>query len=66
MREETMKNVGTFERLVRLVLGVVVLMFVTRTNWAWLGLVPLITGIVGYCPLYQVFGWSTAPKPKTM
>lgn len=30
-----------------------------RTPWAWLGLVPLLTGLVGYCPAYALFGIRT-------
>jgi hypothetical protein len=30
-----------------------------QTPWAWIGLVPLITGLVGFCPLYRVLGINT-------
>lgn len=43
------------DRVVRVVLGVVLLALVfvgPRTAWGWVGLVPLITGLVGFCPLY--------------
>lgn len=54
-----MKNVGTLDRLVRIVLGIVLLALVfvgPETRWGWLGLVPLLTGLVGWCPLYRVLG----------
>ena len=52
-------NEGRGDRIVRVVAGVAILMFVPRTAWAWLGLVPLVTGVVGYCALYHLLGWST-------
>lgn len=55
-------NMGTIDRTIRVILGVVLLMLVfvgPRTAWGYVGLLPLLTGIVGYCPTYQLFGWST-------
>jgi hypothetical protein len=55
-------NEGTIDRGLRIVLGLGLIALVVtgpRTMWGWLGLLPLITGIVGYCPVYSVFGWST-------
>jgi hypothetical protein len=52
-------NIGWPDRLVRIVLGIVALFFVERTSWALLGLLPLLTGAIGYCPVYHLFGWST-------
>lgn len=57
-----MRNVGKWDRLIRVALGVGVLAFLPRTPWALLGLLPLVTGAIGYCPLYRIFGWSTAPR----
>ena len=48
-------NVGTADRIVRIVLGLVLISLVfvgPRTPWGWLGLVPLATGLVRFCPLY--------------
>ena len=52
-------NEGGFDRLARILVGIAILAFVPRTPWAWLGLLPLLTGIVGFCPVYRLFGWST-------
>ena len=55
-------NIGTLDRTIRIVLGVVLLALVfvgPQTRWGYLGLIPLVTGIVGYCPLYRVLGIST-------
>ncbi len=58
------KNEHVIERVVRVVvgLGVLALAFVgPQTPWGYLGLVPLATGLLGSCPLYTVFGFSTCP-----
>ncbi len=55
-------NESVGDRVLRVVLGAVVLALVfvgPRTAWGWLGLIPLVTGLVGSCPLYTVFGIST-------
>ena len=59
-----MKNVGTIDRVVRVVLGVALLAMVfvgPQTPWGWIGLVPLITALVGFCPAYKLVGLSTCP-----
>jgi len=60
-------NEGKVDRILRVVvgLGVLSLAFVgPQTPWAYLGLVPLITGMVGVCPLYSVLGLSTCEIEK--
>jgi len=60
-------NEATLDRAVRVVLGLVLiaLAFVgPKTPWGFVGLVPLLTGAMGSCPLYTVFGFSTAPAAK--
>ena len=57
-----LRNIGTFDRWVRVILGIALVMLVfvgPRTPWGWLGIVPLVTGLVGYCPLYRLFRLST-------
>jgi cytochrome c oxidase subunit IV len=67
IKEASMKlNVGGFDKLVRIVagLGLLVSVFVLQGNLRWFGLigvVPLVTGLIGYCPLYSLFGLSTCP-----
>ena len=54
-----MRNEGTIDRVHRVGLGValIALVFVgLQTPWGWLGLVPLLTGVVGFCPLYRLVG----------
>ncbi len=58
------KNEGNIDRVIRVILGVVLLALVfvgPKTAWGWIGLVPLITGLVGTCPLYSLLGMSTCP-----
>jgi len=62
-----MQNEGTVDRVIRVVVGIVLLALVfvgPATPWGWVGLVPLITGILGFCPLYKVFGLNTCPLSK--
>ena len=57
-------NEGTVDRAVRIVLGLVLLslVFVGPKTWlGFVGLVPLATGLVGFCPLYRLIGMSTCP-----
>lgn len=57
-------NEGKWDRILRVVVGllVIALVFVgPQTSWGWLGLIPLITGLVGFCPLYRLVGFNTCP-----
>ena len=57
-------NEHPVERVLRVILGlgVLALAFVgPKTPWGYLGIVPLATGLLGTCPLYTLFGWSTCP-----
>lgn len=60
-------NIGSLDRLLRILLGagLIALVFVgPETPWGWVGAVPLLTGLVGYCPLYRLFGLSTCPLKR--
>jgi hypothetical protein len=57
-------NEGTLDRALRVGLGVALLALVfvgPRSAWGLVGLIPLITGVVGFCPLYRLLGVSTCP-----
>ncbi len=57
-------NEGKWDRILRVVVGllVIALVFVgPQTSWGWLGLIPLVTGLVGFCPLYRLVGFNTCP-----
>lgn len=59
------RNEGTVDRAVRVVVGIVLLAMVwvgPQTAFGWLGVVPLATGLVGYCPLYRLLGIRTTKK----
>jgi Protein of unknown function (DUF2892) len=59
-------NEGTVDRAVRIVLGLALLsvfFFGPRSLLGLIGLVPLVTGVMGYCPLYALFGLRTCPAP---
>lgn len=60
-------NEGTIDRALRVLVGLGALSVVfvgPQTNWGWLGLIPLATGLIGSCPIYSVFGISTCPMKK--
>lgn len=60
-------NEGAVDRILRVVLGLGILSLVfvgPQTPWAYIGLVPLITGLVGFCPLYAVLGINTRGARK--
>ncbi len=55
-------NVGGIDRIIRIGAGaVLVALAATGTVgwWGWLGAVPLATGLMGWCPPYAIFGFST-------
>jgi len=55
-------NEAGWDRAVRVVIGLGALSLTAvgpQTAWGLVGLVPLMTGLLGYCPLYQVLGVST-------
>ncbi len=57
-----MCNVGGIDRVLRIVVGLVLVgLAATHTVgvWGWIGLVPLLTGIIGWCPAYLPFGIKT-------
>jgi hypothetical protein len=61
-----MTNEGTADRIIRVVIGLGLLSIVfvgPQTPWGWIGVVPLATGILGFCPLYKVLGLNTCPAP---
>jgi len=59
------RNEGTIDRALRVLVGIVLLALVfvgPQTPWGWIGLVPLLTGLVGFCPLYAAPGIKTCPS----
>jgi hypothetical protein len=61
------KNEGTVDRVLRVVGGaaLISLVFVgPETPWGWIGVVPLVTGLIGNCPVYSLLGLSTCPVKR--
>lgn len=60
------RNEGTLDRVLRIVLGLALLFiaFTGRGVWGYLGIVPLVTGMVGNCPLYSLLGINTCPAKR--
>lgn len=60
-------NVGGIDRILRVVVGVV-LVALAATGfvgiWGWIGAVPLLTGLIGWCPAYPLLGMSTCSMKK--
>jgi hypothetical protein len=51
------RNIGRAERVIRILIGAGIIclaLFGPRNPWAWLGLVPLLTGALGWCPGYRL------------
>jgi hypothetical protein len=58
------KNEGTVDRVLRVIGGAVLISLVfigPETSWGWIGVVPLVTGLLGNCPVYSLLGISTCP-----
>ena len=59
------KNVHNIERIIRVVVGLAIISLVfigPQSPWGWLGLIPVATGLSGWCPPYALFGISTCKK----
>ncbi|NMG68921.1 YgaP family membrane protein [Parazoarcus communis] len=60
-------NVGGIDKILRIVAGVVLLALAIMgigAPWTFIGIVPLATGLMGWCPLYPLLGLSTCPVKK--
>ncbi|MDL5038465.1 MULTISPECIES: YgaP family membrane protein [Comamonadaceae] len=57
-------NVGGVDRILRIVIGLVLIALAATGTvgwWGWLGVIPLLTGVVRFCPLYSLVGMNTCP-----
>ena len=60
-------NVGGVDKIIRIVVGALLLVLAatgTLGVWAWIGIVPLATGLMGWCPAYSLLGIKTCPVKK--
>jgi hypothetical protein len=62
-------NEGSLDRIVRVIAGLVLIALalgylpgVAPSAWGWIGVVPLLTGLIGWCPAYSIFGISTCRR----
>lgn len=56
------RNEGTIDRSLRVIVGLVLIALAvtgTFSPWGWIGIVPLLTGLVGICPIYSLVGINT-------
>ncbi len=61
-------NEGLADRVLRVLIGAAVLSLAfvgPKTPWAYLGLIPLVTGLIGTCPAYTLLGISTCPMKRS-
>jgi hypothetical protein len=60
------KNEGNIDRLLRIVIGALLIIgaLMGYGVWMWIGIVPLATALMGWCPLYSILGISTCPMNK--
>ena len=60
-------NEGSIDRVVRIVAGLVLISLVfigPQSPWGWVGVIPLATGLIGWCPAYTLFGIDTCKMKK--
>lgn len=61
-------NVGGIDRILRAVIGLALIALTlagTIGVWGWIGVVPLLTAALGFCPLYTMLGFSSCAMKKT-
>ena len=61
-------NMGSVDRALRAIVGLIVLSLAfvgPQSPWGYLGLIPLATAALGFCPLYSIFGISTHKPTAT-
>ncbi len=61
------KNVGGIDRVARIIVGLALIALAATDTlgvWAYIGVVPLLTGLIGWCPAYLPFGLKTCSMRK--
>ncbi len=56
------KNIGTTDRWIRIIVGVVLIALAITGSigaWGWIGIIPLATALINFCPLYRLIGFSS-------
>lgn len=60
-------NVGGIDRILRIVIGLLLIGATLAGQigaWGWIGALPLLTGVIGFCPAYLPFGFNSCPAKK--
>jgi hypothetical protein len=61
-------NVGGIDRVLRIVVGLVLIALAATGTvgiWGWIGVVPLLTGLIRWCPAYPLLGINSCPMKKS-
>lgn len=61
-------NVGTIDKVLRVIIGAVLISLVfvgPQTLWGWIGVIPIVTALVSFCPLYAILGIKTCKVAQT-
>jgi hypothetical protein len=60
-------NIGGIDKVLRLVVGVALIAWAVMGGpvWAWIGVVPVVTVLINFCPLYAVLGMNTCSTKST-
>ena len=61
------KNVGGIDRIIRIVVGAALIAAAATEAvgvWGYIGVVPLLTGLMGWCPPYALLGFNTCAMKK--
>ncbi|CAM5180950.1 hypothetical protein OURE66S_03196 [Oligella ureolytica] len=56
------KNIGPVDRWIRIIVGVVLIALAISGSigaWGWIGIIPLATALINFCPLYRLIGFSS-------
>jgi hypothetical protein len=61
------KNIGLIDRVLRAAIGIALIVWALTGGpvWAWIGIVPLLTAAVSFCPAYALLGIRTCPTSRT-
>jgi O-antigen ligase len=62
------ENVGGIDRVLRIVVGLALIALAATGTvgvWGWVGVVPLLTGLIRWCPVYPLLGISSCPLKKS-
>ncbi len=60
-------NIGSIDKILRIIVGLILISLVfigPQTRWGWIGIIPLATALINWCPLYSLLGISTCPLHK--